>query len=75
MSLLAVTDPCPSLAHAVDGLVVLARNRSGGTCVWCGSRDLDVEVCDGDALWIDVTCRECGSQLSSERPVRREPAA
>jgi hypothetical protein len=76
VNVLALTDPHPSLAHAVDALVVLARNECGGACVWCGSHDIELRAeGEGDGLTLEITCQRCGSQLTSERPVRLERTA
>jgi len=71
MSVAAVAQPVHTLAAAVDELVVLVRNQAGGSCVWCGSPDLWVDVpqgggqTSGDCLV--VTCRDCGAELVTER--------
>jgi len=70
MSFVAVAEPVRTLAAAVDELVVLVRNQAGGSCVWCGSRDLWVDAPHGDAAHGDclvVTCRECGAELVTEQ--------
>ncbi len=73
MSVVAVTDHAFSLAQAVDELLVLARNQAGGSCVWCGSRNLtEVRSRDGSSGdrsdTIVLACRDCGSELTSEKP-------
>jgi hypothetical protein len=76
MSLVAVATSARTLAASVDELVVLVRNQAGGSCVWCGSRDLWVAaphdgavsggaVNGGDCLV--VTCRDCGAELVTEQ--------
>ncbi len=71
MSLVAVAEPARTLADAVDELVVLVRNQAGGSCVWCGSRDLWVAAPHGDPAdggdCLVVTCRDCGAELVTEQ--------
>jgi hypothetical protein len=71
MSLAAVAEPVHTLADAVDELVVLVRNQAGGSCVWCGSRDLWVAAPHGGPTDSDdclvVTCRDCGAELVTEQ--------
>ena len=69
MSLVAIAEPAGTLAEAIDELVVLARNEAGGSCVWCGSRDLWVTTShdDDDQLLVTV-CRKCGSELVTDHP-------
>jgi hypothetical protein len=70
MSLVAVATPVRTLADTVDELVVLIRNQAGGSCVWCGSRDLWVNAPGGIAAAGDclvVTCRDCGAELATEQ--------
>jgi len=68
VSVCAVADHAHTLAQAVDELLVLARNQAGGSCVWCGSRDLTSETPSelGDDLLI-ITCCTCGTELVSDR--------
>ena len=77
MSVVAVIDPARTLAQAVDELLVLTRNQAGGSCVWCGSRELVTgppSAADATGRANDdcviVTCRSCGAQLVSERSLR-----
>ena len=78
MSVVAVSEPVRTLAQAVDELLVLVRNQAGGSCVWCGSRELTAAAADqvdGGAVAPDddciiVTCRTCGAELVSERSLR-----
>jgi len=77
VSVVAVTDPARTLAQAVDELVVLTRNQAGGSCVWCGSRELVTELprVSDAAGWANddcliVTCRTCGAEIVSERSLR-----
>jgi len=77
VSVVAVTDPARTLAQAVDELLVLTRNQAGGSCVWCGSRELDTQAprvggATGRANddCVIVTCRTCGAELVSERSLR-----
>jgi hypothetical protein len=71
MSLVAIAEPVRTLAEAVDELIVLVQNGAGGSCVWCGSRDLWTAVPAGDAAegnqCLVTTCRGCGTELDSER--------
>jgi hypothetical protein len=71
MSLVAVAEPALTLADSVDELVVLVRNQAGGSCVWCGSRDLWIAAPHGSATdtgdCLVVTCRDCGAELITER--------
>jgi hypothetical protein len=70
MSLVAVAEPVQTLAEAVDELVVLVRNEAGGSCVWCGSRDLSTASPNSNAVagnqCLVTTCRGCGAELVSE---------
>jgi hypothetical protein len=70
MSVVALAEPSHTLAQAVDDLVVLTRNQAGGTCLWCGSRDLWVAAAGGgapaDGPCLVVTCRDCGAELVTE---------
>ena len=77
MSVVAVSEPARTLAQAVDELLVLARNQAGGSCVWCGSRELSTGPTDAAGAMgqanddcIMVTCHTCGAQLVSERSHR-----
>ena len=78
MSFVAVTEPVRTLGQAVEELLVLVRNQAGGSCVWCGSRELTAAVADrveGGGVasnddCIIVTCRACGAELVSERSLR-----
>lgn len=70
MSLVAIAEPAGTLAEAVDELVVLVRNEAGGSCVWCGSRDLWVTTShdvDDDQLLV-TACRKCGAELVTDHP-------
>jgi hypothetical protein len=71
MSLVAFAEPARTLAAAVDELVVLVRNQAGGSCVWCGSRDLWVAAPHGGVTdsgeCLVVTCRDCGAELVTEQ--------
>ena len=71
MSLVAVAEPARTLAGCVDELVVLVRNQAGGSCVWCGSRDLWAAAPRGDTPaggdCLVVTCRDCGTELVTEQ--------
>ena len=74
MSLVAVAASPRTLADSVDELIVLVRNQAGGSCVWCGSRDLWVAAPhDGAAGSSDcllVTCRDCGAELVTEQSLQ-----
>ena len=68
MSLKAVISPVTasiSLADAVAELLVLARNDSGGRCLWCHSSELEVQVAVESNEMV-VVCRTCGSELSGD---------
>jgi len=81
MSLVAVATSARTLAASVDELVVLVRNQAGGSCVWCGSRDLWVAAPHDGAVsggavnggaanggdCLVVTCRDCGAELVTEQ--------
>jgi hypothetical protein len=70
MSLVAIAEPAGTLAEAVDRLVVFVRNEAGGSCVWCGSRDLWVTTShdvDDDQL-LTTVCRKCGPELVTDHP-------
>jgi hypothetical protein len=71
MSLVAVAEPAGTLAEAIDELVVLVRNEAGGSCVWCGSRDLWVTTSpdlDHARQRLVTVCPKCGAELVSDRP-------
>jgi hypothetical protein len=70
MSLVAFAASARTLADTVDELVMRVRNQAGGSCVWCGSRDLWVAAPGGSAADGDcfvVTCRDCGAELVTEQ--------
>jgi ribosomal protein S27E len=71
MSLVAVAEPARTLADCVDELVVLVRNQAGGSCLWCGSRDLWVAAphggVPGSGDCLVVTCGDCGTELVTEQ--------